>query len=71
MVDRACIEWSHAYVCESNFYGLIRICSEVTTGWLKVSLQQFAVTLQAEWRSGEVVVYTGTIAKATTCGREQ
>jgi cation transporter-like permease len=29
---------------------------------------QIAVTLL---KSGEVIVYTGTIAKAATCGREQ
>jgi hypothetical protein len=31
---------------------------------------QIAVTLQERVRSGKVIVYTGTITKATTCGRE-
>jgi hypothetical protein len=34
-------------------------------------VQQIAVTLQGRVESGKVIVYTGTIAKATTCGREQ
>ena len=34
-------------------------------------IQQVAVTLQGRVRSGEVIVYTGTIAKATTCGGKQ
>jgi hypothetical protein len=32
-------------------------------------LQQIAVTWQERVKSGEVIVYTGTVAKATTCGR--
>jgi Fe2+ transport system protein FeoA len=34
-------------------------------------VQQIAVILQERVKSGKVIVYTGTIAKATTCGREQ
>jgi hypothetical protein len=40
----------------------------IIVGVVCENIKEIAVTLQKEWK---VIVYTGTIAKATTCGREQ